>query len=574
MKKQGILAMVLVIVLLSFPLVSCSNTGSKGTEDGASTPAEGTPEATKPASVKTNVFGWEVPEKTLEITAFNAGGNYAPSEEQKTGRENMEKYILENFNVKLTMQTTDGDGTEALNLALASNTYPEIIYWMGYNMVLKFKEQGKAQDLTPYMDTIGKDIKEKCAETYPLLLDDDGKLYYLPIEQGALMELPDYSAHIRYDEWQQIGSPDIKTPDDYYNALKKILEASPKTPNGDARYAMSLYNTMDYPVNFSGYWGLKRGWKIDDNGTFTNWAFTDEGKEMTRWFNQIYRDGLFDPDAFNNTFDDWKAKFSSEKIAGAIGGWWISWNAGHEVWQTLDPNTPEDKRYIQVSFRAPEAEAAYLTGKQKYGNGYTIITDKAKDVESIMKFIDFQATEKGLALFNWGIPNGVTSYKDPARQVKEWNIDENGNWSFDEEAKKQFVNETWDYNDEAVVGNGTYNFFSSSNRWSDGEYCIWGNQMWYSENKWKTIMMNNMKGTIYDATPMILRQKDENVTLTETAISDAWKQGWPTCVQSNSDEEFEANWTALQQAMTGAGIETYTRVMEENYQNNMEKLSK
>jgi len=342
MKKVRVLALVLAVALSMCMLTACGGGKDKTGGTTVSTPGSAASTTASSAKTTTNIFGWEVPEKTIEITAFNASGSYAPTEEQKVGRENMEKYILDNFNVKLTMQTTDGDGTEAVNLALASNTYPEVIFWADYNMVLKFKQQNKAQDLTPYMDTIGKNIKEKCGDIYPLLLDENKKLYYLPIEAGAIMELPDNSAHIRYDEWLQVGSPKISTPDDYYNALKTILTANPKTPNGESRYAMSLYNTQNYPTAFGGYWGLKRGWKIGSDNSFTYWTNTSEGKAMTKWFNQIYRDGLFDPDAFNNKFDDWKAKFSNERIVGAIGGWWISYNAGHEVWQTLDKNLPEN----------------------------------------------------------------------------------------------------------------------------------------------------------------------------------------------------------------------------------------
>ena len=362
MKKVRVLALLQAVALSTCMLASCGGSGTTSTTETTTAPSGTTAEA---APAKTNMFGWEVPEKTIEITAFNASGSYAPVEQQITGKANMEKYILENFNVKLTMQTTDGDGIEAVNLALAANNYPDVIYWADYNTVLKFQQQKKAQDLTPYMDTIGKDIKAKCGDTYPLLLNDDEKLYYLPIEEGALMELPDNSAHIRYDEWLQIGSPKIETPDDYYNALKAILKVNPKNPNGETRYAMSLYNTQKYPTAFGGYWGLKQGWKIGSNNSFTYWTNTDEGKAMTKWFNQIYRDGLFDPDAFNNKFDDWKAKFSNERIVGAIGGWWISYNAGHEVWQTLDKNLPENKRYIQVGFKAPEAEAAYATVQEQ-----------------------------------------------------------------------------------------------------------------------------------------------------------------------------------------------------------------
>ena len=569
MKKLRFLALVQAVALSVGLLSSCGQQTSS-----ASSVAGTSSEASGGTTAKTNAFGWEIPEETIEITAFLASGEYAPSEEQKIGRQNMEDYILENFNVKLTMETTDGDGTEAVNLALASDSYPDIIYDGDYDTVLKFKKQNKAQELTQYMDTIGKDIKEKCGDTYPLLLDDEEKLWYIPIGVNEWMGMPDRAANIRYDEYLQIGSPEIKTPDDYYNALKAILAVNPTTPNGEKRYAMSLYNDQNYMKDFCGFWGLKYGWKIDDDYTFTYWTNTEEGKSMTKWFNQIYRDGLLDPDAFNNTFDDWKAKFSNEKIVGALGQWWTVYNAGHEVWQSLDSNIDENKRYVQIGFKAEEVDAAYLTGKIRTGGAYTIITDKAQNVENIMKFINFQATDVGLALFYWGIPNGVESDKDSSILVKEWNIDENGNWEFDDIAKQQFISETWDYNQEALLGTSTFNFFSTFDRWEDGVHHVWPSYMWLDENKWKTMMIDNLEDTIFDASPMTLLEKDEETTLTEQAVRDAWTQYWPAVVQSKNDAEFETNWNTLQQAVIGANIDSYTKVMEENYKKNMAKLGK
>lgn len=573
MHKIRIMAILLVLGLLLTVIASCTTdtTTTQSTTTSATTQGT-TDQTTTEAGATVNEYGWAVPESTLEIVAYDAGGSFAPSEEQKQGIANMEKFLLDNFNVKFTMMTTDGDGTENLNLMLASGEYPEIIYNTSYDIVLKMKGLGKAQDLTPYMDTLGMDIQKAIGDLYPLFLDADEKLWYIPIGVGALMELPDYSAHVRWDEYKAIGSPPIKTPDDYYNAIKKILAEFPKTPAGENRYAISLYNQGDPAGSFGGYWGLKRGWKVAADNTLTYWAFTDEGKAMTKWFNRWWTDGTMDPDAFVNNFDQWKAKFSNEKIVGAIGGWWIAYNAGHEVWMLTDENLPEDKRFVQVGFKAPEAEGAYVTGKNKYGWANTIITDKATKVEDLMKFINFQATELGLALFNWGIPNGVPQYKDPSKTLALWNLEKDSSWTFDATAKQQFVTETWDYPAEGVVGNGWFVLFNHCNRWADGEHCIWGNQMWYSENQWKSMMIENMDGTIYDFTPMVLREKDEATILTETAIIDAYKQNWPLVVQANGDAEFDQRWTALQEALRAVGIEQYTKQTQDNYKANLEKL--
>lgn len=566
MKKK---TMSLVAAVLSAAmLVGCGGTAASGTAGSGQDAAQaGTTEIS--GSGNFNEFGWEIPEETLVINILDASGNYAPNEAQKVGEQNVIAYFKEKFNVEFNIQHISGDGTEAVNLALASGEYPDVIRELPFTEMEKFVKMNKAVELTPYMDTIGSDIKKSMGDHYPLFLDDSSKLWYVPTTMGSIAELPDFCAHIRYDEWQAIGSPEIKTPEDYYNALDAILEKFPTTPNGESRYAMSLYDSSD-PAKFCGFWGLKNGYKVDDEGNFTYWAFTDEGKEMTKFMNRFYREGKLDPDAFANNFEQWKTKFSNERIVGAIGDWWISYNAGHEVWQSLDPNMPEDKRFVQIGFKAEGAKEANLSGKNYLGSNCTIITDKAKNPEAILKFINFQATDMGKAISGWGLPNG-TAIGDTGRTGKFWNIDENGNWEVDPEAKQQLITETWSYDDE-YYWQGVPWLFMNQSRWDDGEHNIWPNQMWYDENKWKSMMINNLKGTIYDSSMYTLRVKPDAVKLAEQSVSDAWKMNWGGAVQANDDAAFDAAWTKLQDALNVAGIHQLEQALSDNYKANMKKM--
>ncbi len=588
MKKKIVLSAILVLSMLTSMMSGCSSKNEQPANSNATTTAPAANEtktdstsetsnttsdsaADVPEAGKVNEFGWEIPAETIVINAFDASGNYAPTEAEKQGIVNVGAYMKEKFNVEFNVARTAGDGEEEVNLRMASGDYPDVMYNLTYNTTQRLINLGKAVELTPYMDSALSNVKRSMGDMYPLFLNNEGKLFYVPIGMGALYELPDYSAHIRYDEWMAIGSPEIKTPDDYYNALKAVLEKFPTTPNGESRYAMSLYDQGD-PENFAGYWGLKRGYKIESDDSFSYWAFTEEGKNMSKFFQRFYIDGTMDPDAFINKFDEWKAKFSAERVAGAIGGWWIGYNAGHEVWKSTDPNWTEEKRTVQIAFKAPEAEAANLTGKNEYGGRNTIITDKAKNIDAILKFIDWESTELGMALTAWGLPNG-TPTDDPNVQVKAWNIDESGKWAIDPEAKTALINETWDYNREGYMM-GIPIMFQNVSRWADGIHCIWYNQMWYDENKWKTIMMKNMEGTIYNASTMILRDKSEEIILIEQAIKDARKMYWPLVVQTKTPEEFENAWKVLQDALKAAGIDQYCATMSENYKNNLAKVNK
>ena len=209
------------------------------------------------ALAETNKFGWEVPAEPLKVTVFTASDNWTELEEQKQGIANMKAYLLENFNIEFNYETTDGDAEEAVNLMLASGEYPDVITNLTTAARQKFVDQGRAVDLTTYIEN-SPNLTARLGDYLPMYADKDGKYFYLPTYYGNLMDLPDYSAHLRYDEWLAIGSPAIETPDDYYNAIMAILEKYPTTPSGETRYSLSLYN-QGYPEYYlGGYFGLEQ----------------------------------------------------------------------------------------------------------------------------------------------------------------------------------------------------------------------------------------------------------------------------------------------------------------------------
>ena len=419
--------------------------------------------ATSSAMAEANQFGWEVPTDTISFTAFIAQDNWVELEEQKQGAAAMKQYLLDNFNVDYTYTTTDGTADEALNLMLASGDYPDVIRGAEIDVVQKFIDQGKAVDLAPYLEKMPT-LTSSIGNMMNMYKTEAGNVYYLPSEYGGLMDLPDYSAHLRYDEWLEIGSPVITTPDDWFNAIMAILEKHPTTPSGETRYSLSLYNQGAVDSWLTGYWGLQSGFKVADDNSLTYWAFTDEGKAMSQFFNKFWRTGTMDPDTFTNKWDDFRTKVGQERIVGLIGGWWIGYNAGHEVWSLTNPDWTENMRFFQVSFKAPEADKAYVTMKNLMGSSFTVITDKAKDVEGITKWIDFLATEPGMALSSWGMPGAITSMKDPTKQITVWTIENPTTFTVDPTSKQQLLTETWDYNDEGIFGANLGQLTMSINR--------------------------------------------------------------------------------------------------------------
>ena len=527
-----------------------------------------------------DAFGWTVPEDTLKISVFLANDNFSVGEEAEQGIKNMQAYLLENFNIDYEIRTTDGSAEEELNLMLASGDYPDVIMGASTTMRQRFVDQGRVAELTDYLnEETCPDLVDRLGDLLGLYADEDGAYYYLPMTYYNLMDLPDYSAHLRLDEMEAAGIDysTIKTPEDFYNAAMKIYEENPTAEDGEKRYSLGLYS-QGMPEYLGGYWGLERGWQINDDNTLTYWTETEAGKKMAKYFNDWWRTGTMDPDSFTNEWDDLKTKVSQKREVALIGGWWIGLNGGSEVWKSTDENWTSDETYICIGFKDEDAKQAAATVKNNAGDRWTFVTDKCENVAGVMQWLNFVATDLGTVLTNWGLPNEVESYKNPGTYTTEWTLADDGTWEIDPTAKEQLLSETWDYNEAGIYGgdSGVFASMAYQGRFADGEHCLWLNQMWYSENAWKSIMLENMEDTIVDGTPLlfeILVMNDE-VTMAKTAIEDAWKQYYPLAVMSSTDEEFEQNWENLQAAVQAAGLDVYTQYRTENYRANLELMAK
>nr|WP_280521333.1 sugar ABC transporter substrate-binding protein [Paenibacillus mangrovi] len=533
-------------------LVGCS--GESKTDDAAKTEQQ-----SDTGEKKVNEFGWEVPNKTVEINFYSGQDN--PDNVKKYQAE-LQKYILDKFNVKLNNIVYDVDKKEKLNLMLVSGDYPEVITNLTESEAQQWINQGKAVEIGQYMDQYGENIKKQLEPWFKSYYNEAGKLYMLPKSWG-LLPIPDNSAHIRNDWYTAMGSPAFETPEQYYDILKQMQAAHPKNSKGEKTYALSSIApvTTNMVPTVAGMYGLQNGYKVTKEGDMTHWVNTEEGLELTKFMNQIYRDGLLDPDTFVNKFDDWKAKFSAERIMGHIGPWWQSWNAGHEVWQKVNKDWKEEQRYVQVKLKAADAEKAYLSPKNARGGVFTIITDKAKNPEDIMKWMNFSITDMGTRLIGWGAPNQPDSV---------WKY-ENGKWSWVEEAKKAIIDATWDYAKSDKLGQYYLSLVEGQGTMKDdGHSTIWFDQNFNDEAKWKKIMNDNLKDTIYDnSIGSITIPANDPLLITKQQIDDQLETLWAKTVMSKTEDEMMKNFNDMKDKLNSAGLHDIEKYRSDVYKSRM-----
>lgn len=563
--KKKVIALVLVLVF-SISLFSACGSKTESTETGNGEEV-GTGQISIPeiATKGTNKFGWDIPEETIKLEYYYK--KQANPDKEDGYNDMLRNYLLDEFNVEINKIVYDTNPEERFSLMLASGDYPAVMTRMTKSDVLRLDQLGILVDMAPYIEEYGDDIKKELGDLYPRYVDDQGKILGLPYGWGML-EIPDYSAHIRNDVYEAMGSPAFETPEEYYAILKQMISDNPTNSKGEKVYAMSWNDrvSMITSINtIAGIWGLKEGYKEDADNNLTHWINTPEGKEFTAFYNQIHRDGLFDPDAFTNKYDDWKSKFSNERIIGHIGPWWQSWNAGHEVWQKTNDNWTEDQRFVQVKLKAAGAEAAYLSPKDTTGWGYTVITDKAENPAELVKLFDFMMTPNGTRLMSWGVPD---------KEGSNWNVAEDGSWSFVEEAKQGIIDATYDYEAHKYFGDNQYWLVHPQGAMSDDPTVnTWIDQCFNDESKWKKVLNENMAGTIYDSSAIsqIAFLPDDNISIIKQQVEDTISSTWAKTVLSNTPEDFEENYETMIKQLDKAGVNELQAYMTEQYKINLDK---
>ncbi|MDK8189902.1 sugar ABC transporter substrate-binding protein [Paenibacillus sp. UMB7766-LJ446] len=543
-----------VAALLTMFVVSGCTKAADNAEKTASPPT--TEQGATPETVKANMFGWVKPSKPLVIDYYQA--DQGDDKKDQKNRTLMHQYVLDEFNVDLKKKLYDVNPEEKLNLMLVSGDYTPVIAAMDNDNITKWASQNKLVDLAPLVDKVAPGIKTELGARYTSYLDKDGHLWGLPRGWG-FNKVPDVSAHIRWDWYQEMGAPKIDTPDDYYHVLKQMVAAHPVNAKGEKVYAIS-WNDGVKIEQILGFWGLKEGYKEGSDHSLTNWVNTAEGLEAIKYYNRFFREGLMDPEAFLNKYEDWQTKFSNERIVGHIGPWWQSWNAGHEIW-SKEPNYKEDKRYVQISFKAPGAEKAYINPKNTIGWNYTVITDKAKDPEEILKLLEFSMTPMGTRLFGWGVPNLPDSL---------WNFD-GSKWDFNTKPKQAFIDGKPNYPLNETLGGTVYSLASPIGLLrDDNKSMFYYNQNFNDETKWTKLLQDNMKDTVYDSTDRRITFTPENpLTIKNQQIEDAIKVGMVKAITSKTEADCIANFYALRDNLNKLGLKDIEKFRTDEYKKNL-----
>ncbi|UPK41348.1 extracellular solute-binding protein [Paenibacillus pabuli] len=327
---------------------------------------------------------------------------------QSWGNDVASKFITEDTGVNITYL---GGSDDKLNTMMASGDLPDIITMDGSNPLVKDAEKFAipldelAKKYDPYfLETASK------PETLKFFTRDDGHIYGYPnfsntksdYEKGGIYG--NQAFLVRKDIYEQLGKPDMTTPEGFISALEAVQKLGAKdelekniipigmTPfTGDSSEKNGVFNRT--LADFIGVPMLTEEGKYYDR-------YTDA--DFQKWlkvFVEARQKGLADRDMITMTGDDKNARITNGSYFAYFAADLTGETDSLSVWANEHPG----KEYIAVNGPSSTVgRTTALPGTSIEGWTQTFITKSSKDPQKAMELITYLVSEEGNNVMNFG----------------------------------------------------------------------------------------------------------------------------------------------------------------------------
>ncbi|MBN2626946.1 MAG: extracellular solute-binding protein [Spirochaetales bacterium] len=371
-------------------------------------------------------------------------------------------YIEEQTGVKADFEFLVGELEQKVGIMIASGEYPDVVNGRNYHQ--KFIDAGAVIPLEDLIEEHGPNIKKMYGDTIlKLLRKDDGHIYFLPafVPSGKISKTtPDQGFFIQKKVLKEFGYPGIETVDDYFDLISKYAAKYPEV-NGKSTigftslfYSWRNYTVMNMPSVVTGHPNDGSGNVDLVNGKWVVSQYYDSpaAKEIYAKYNEVYNDGLFDPESFVADYDQYQAKLTSGRVLGFFDQTWSVDNV-----QQILKQEDKDNWYVALP--------AVLDGYTEECNGPASpqldagvsITVSCKDPVAVIEYFDFLCREETQKRIGWGF------------EGTDYLVDGDGMFYRNEEQRARFMDP--DYT-KKVTGGYYFNYMmpglGSNSSFSDG----------------------------------------------------------------------------------------------------------
>ncbi len=437
---KRVLSLLLALCLMVTLMASCQSSDGDVATDGADTATSDAGDTTADSTSVLNEEGYPIVNQPVTLSiVYSADARGLPAEEmifeQKWNG-------ITGVTVEYTALPADA-AVEKVNLMLTSKSdLPDV--FMGVinrNDIMKYMDEDifipvtdLVEDHMPLLSSVFEQRPDyKAQATAP-----DGNLWGFPyIEEMNGLILNQGTFHINTKWLDALGLDMPTTLEEYRDVLEAFRDDDPNgnglndeiplTTNGkdgnsglgawrnnsDIRKLSALFGQVDY--------GDSLGLDADNNIFCT--ATTDAFKDFTIYFNEMYQDGLIDPEIFNNDRSMLSAKLRNETpIVGSFIVWAIEDNVDAErredyavIPSLSGPGGEYGNRENLSEMHNPvvfsiTTECEYPEVAARYADG---LYDPQTSVEANWGALDYQyvLNDDGVMVFN-ELQEGLDTYDD------------------------------------------------------------------------------------------------------------------------------------------------------------------
>ncbi len=363
-----------------------------------------------------NETGMPIVKEKIEVDGFAA--KFFASQDWNNLMLWQEYEKMSNIHINWTTVHTE-TLAEKKNLLMAAGDYPEIFFASAFSKtdLIKYGQQGVFLPLNDLIDKYAPNFK-KVLEQYPSVAQGiimaDGNIYGFPAIYDPAFESLRYGAPWINQQWlDKLGLESPETTEELYNVLKAFKENDPNGNGKTDEYGWGVgYGVYQY-INFlKGSFGLNKQGAMNANLDFKEGTeefrfvpTTDEYKQLLEYLNKLYSEDLL----YKEVFTTDPQSFSAEASNGNFG-----------MLSSIDPKELyklDDYVGAQV-LEGPNGDRQYTAMGNGLGNlGMFVLTDKVKEPEAMIRWIDHLYGDEGTKMFFMGF-EGVTYEEDASGNFK------------------------------------------------------------------------------------------------------------------------------------------------------------
>lgn len=306
--------------------------------------------------------------------------------------------------VKPNVSIPTGSGLEKVNIMMATGEMPDIMtFESGEPQLRQMIKNNAVYPLEELIDKYCPEMRDEIPEsvwTYGAS-SLDGVLYGLPsylsadwqVEEKDDMNTASYN--VRSDIYEEMGSPDMSTPDGFYNALVEFKEKYPEI-NGKKTIPLCLYPSFWSVGYLEKAFGIKEFY-IDENDNYYQYWRHPKYEEFLKYMVKLNKAGLTDSEAYVKKQDQ-----VEEDLAQGLS-FVVLWKFDglYGVNKALKKTYP-DARYKAIEPMSATGERTMLSAPTRTGWTTTFIPRGAKNPEAAIKFLRFMWSEEGNLLMDYG----------------------------------------------------------------------------------------------------------------------------------------------------------------------------